>query len=316
MSGLRFGIQGSGQHVGRMPDPGRFRAIAQTVEGAGLDSLFAGDHISFHNAILDVVVAVATFAAHTERILVGSAVVLLPLRPAAVVAKEFASLDYVSGGRVVLGVGVGGEGPKDFEAVGVPVSERGARADEAIRAIRALWAGKATFEGRFARFADVHVQPGPARPGGPPIWVAGRAEAPLRRAGRLGDGWFPYMVSPERYAEGLAVVRAAAAAAGRDAAAVEPAALLFARVGPDGARAREEARLHLSSRYGMEFQPHHVERYCVAGTPEECVARIGQYAAAGLRHLVFNPCAEADELLDQVERLATEVVAPARAAHA
>ena len=128
-----FGIQGSGQHVDGAPDPGVFRELAQTAEDLGYDSIWAGDHISYRNPILDVVVALSTFAAATERITIGAGVVLLPLRHPSVVAKEFSSLDYVSGGRVILGVGVGGEGEKDFEAVGVPVRERGARTNEAMQ---------------------------------------------------------------------------------------------------------------------------------------------------------------------------------------
>src|SRR5439155_7868994 len=112
-----------------------------------------------------------------------------PLRAPVLVAREFASLDYVSGGRVILGVGVGGEHPADFEAVGVPIRERGARTNEAMRALRGL----------FARQA-----PPPVQPGGPPLWVGGRSEAAIRRAAHLGDGWMPIWMSPERYAESLA----------------------------------------------------------------------------------------------------------------
>ena len=116
---VAFGIQGSGQLVGGAPDPGVFRELAVRAEELGYDSIWAGDHISYRNPILDIVVALSTFAAVTERISLGAGIVLLPLRQPGVVAKEFASLDYVSDGRVILGVGVGGEGEKDFEAVGV-----------------------------------------------------------------------------------------------------------------------------------------------------------------------------------------------------
>ena len=150
---VAFGIQGSGQQTDGAPDPGVFRELAQQAEELGYDSIWAGDHISYRNPILDVVVALSTFAAVTKRITIGAGVVLLPLRHPSVVAKEFSSLDYVSGGRVILGVGVGGEGEKDFEAVGVPVRERGARTNEAMRALRALFSGSGTFSGRFFSFA-------------------------------------------------------------------------------------------------------------------------------------------------------------------
>ncbi|HKP19632.1 MAG TPA: TIGR03619 family F420-dependent LLM class oxidoreductase, partial [Gaiellaceae bacterium] len=175
-----------------MPDPAVFREVAARAEELGYDSIWAGDHISYRNPILDIVVALSTFAAVTERITLGAGIVLLPLRHPSVVAKEFASLDYVSGGRVILGVGVGGEGAKDFEAVGVPVRERGARTDEALRALRALFGEQqASFGGRFFSFDGISIEPRPAQPGGPPLWVGGRSEAALRRAATLGDGWIP-----------------------------------------------------------------------------------------------------------------------------
>jgi probable F420-dependent oxidoreductase len=196
-----FGIQGSGQLVGGPPDPGRFREVAVRAEELGYDSIWAGDHLSYRNPILDIVVALSTFAAVTERITLGAGVVLLPLRHPSVVAKEFASLDYVSGGRVILGVGVGGEGAGDFEAVGVPIRERGARADEAMGALRALFAeAPASFAGRYFAFEGISIEPRPAQAGGPPLWVGGRSEAALRRAAVLGDGWIPIWVSAETFA--------------------------------------------------------------------------------------------------------------------
>jgi probable F420-dependent oxidoreductase len=288
---VAFGIQGSGQQVDGMPDPGRYRALAQAAEELGYDSIWAGDHLSYRNPLLDVVVALSTFAAVTTRITLGAGIVLLPLRHPSVVAKEFASLDYVSGGRVILGVGVGGEGAKDFEAVGVDVRERGARTNEAMRALRELFgAPPASFGGRFFSFAGVEVAPGPARAGGPPLWVGGRSEAAIRRAAALGDGWIPIWVSPERLARGLEGLPPH----------VTPAVTLPAHVGEK--RALLE---HLRRRYADDLSEHVVDRYCVAGTPDECAARIREYIDAGARHIVFNPGRVEDaERLMEVARAA------------
>ena len=191
---VRFGIQGSGQHVGGSPDPATLRAIAAEAEAAGFDSIWASDHLSFVNPIHEPLVALGMFAATTERIALGTSVLLLPLRHPALVAKATASLDVLSGGRLLLGIGVGGEGEKDFQAAGVPRSERGARTDEAMGVLRALWrGGPVTHHGRFHAFTDVEIAPVPARPGGPPLLVGGRSPSALRRAGRLGDGWLAYM---------------------------------------------------------------------------------------------------------------------------
>ena len=303
--GLRLGLQGSGQLVEGLPSSRFFRVVAERAEEIGYDSLWAGDHVSFVNPILDPMVALSLFAAATERVELGTSVLLLPLRHPSLVAKQAASLDWLSGGRLVLGVGVGGEGEKDFQAAGVDVRERGARADEAMRALRALFAGpEATFRGRFFSFAGVTIAPGPARRGGVPLWVGGRSQAAIRRAGRVGDGWMPIWVSPERFAEGWSEVRRQAEEAGRDPQALVPAVVLPARVEDDGALARRRAQEHLSRRYGQPFPERVIERYCVAGTPEECAARLRDYVRAGASHVVLNLCAGPGDFLAQAERLA------------
>ena len=300
---MRIGVQGSGQLPTELPDPGRYRAVAELAEELGYDSIWAGEHLSFHNPILDLGVALSTFAAVTRRIALGAGVVLLPLRHPSLVAKQAASLDYVSGGRLLLGLGVGGEGAADFVAAGVPVEERGARADEGIEALRVLLRDRpASFDGRFYRFADVSIEPPPAQPGGPPLLVGGRSEAAIRRAARHGDGWLPYMVSPGRYARGLASLDEQARAAGRGPARFH-GVVLFAHVDDDGEQARAEAIAHLSERYGMPFERHHVERLCVVGTPEECLARIDEYRAAGAEHISFNPAVSEHGFLEQVRRI-------------
>jgi len=183
--------------------PGGDPAEVQALEQLGFDSVWSGEHLLYHGPTLDALIVLAAYAARTERLKVGSSVLLLPLRPPALVAKAAATLDVLSGGRLILGVGVGGEYPPEFEAVGIPLAERGARADEALAILKLLWSGDpASFEGRFYRLPEVRLNPPPAQPGGPPIWVGGRSWAARRRAARLGDGWFPYLVDPEQYRRG------------------------------------------------------------------------------------------------------------------
>lgn len=269
-----FGIQGSGQLVGGAPDPGVFRELAVRAEELGYDSIWAGDHISHRNPILDVVVALSTFAAVTSRITIGAGVVLLPLRHPSVVAKEFASLDYASGGRTILGVGVGGESGPDFDAVGVSPRERGARTDDSMRALKALFGERpSSYQGRFFSFEGISIEPPPAQPGGPPLWVGGASEAAIRRAATLGDGWIPIWMSAEKFA----------AARAQLPEHVTPALTAPAHVG-DKKRLYE----HLRIRYSGDFSEHVVDRYCVAGTPDECVARVREYIDAGAQHIVFN----------------------------
>ena len=306
---IRLGIQGSGQLVGDLPDPSLFTDVARLAETSGFDSIWAGDHVSFENPILDVTVALSTFATVTTSITIGAGIVLLPLRAPAVVAKAFSSLDYLTRGRVVLGVGVGGEGAKDFEAVGIPPSQRRARADESMRALKELFThSPASFEGTFSRFDGVSIEPLPAREGGPPLWVGGRAPAALRATGQLGDGWMPIWISTQQFVAGWDEIRRHADAAGRDPTGIVPAAVAPALIAEDGDEARRLAREHLEARYATSFSPHSVDRYCIAGTPDECRARVQAYAEVGVQHLVFNPAVGPERLLEQVERLAEALV--------
>jgi probable F420-dependent oxidoreductase len=298
VAAVAFGIQGSGPLVGGVPEPEHFARVARAAEEAGFDSLWAGDHISFHEPLLDQTVALSVFAAVTERIALGAGVVILPLRQPALVARAFASLDYLSGGRTILGVGIGGEHPKDFEAVGVPVRERGARTDEAMLALRVLFGEEhASFAGRFYAFDGISIDPRPVQPGGPPLWVGGRSDAAIRRAGRLGDGWIPIWASPDRYARGLIELREQAD--GRD---VTPAVVLPSLVGGTV----DDARAYLSARYATEFSSHAIERYCLTGPPSACAERVAEYVEAGVRHVVFHPAVEPAGLQAQIE-LAAEV---------
>src|SRR5690242_14298782 len=149
--------------------------LARAAEAAGFDSLWAGDHVSFYVPILESLTLLSFVAGATERVKIGSSVYLLPLRHPTTTAKVASTLDVLSGGRLVLGVGVGGEFPPEFTASGVPVEERGTRTDEAIAILRRLWTEDGVVhEGRHFRFGPVALDPKPLQPAGPPIVVGGR----------------------------------------------------------------------------------------------------------------------------------------------
>src|ERR1700746_4029780 len=200
-----------------LPSIDEMGAFVELVDRCGFDSLWVGDHISFTVAILDPLLQLAQAAVVSRRLTLGTAVYLLPLRSPAPVAKQVATLDHLTEGRLIFGVGVGGEFPKEFELCGVPFNERGARLSEAIPILRSLWSGKPVSHagGRYPAFDAVAMQPPPRQPGGPPIWFGGRSELALRRTGRLGDGWLAYVVTPEMYAAALEKITAAAAASER-----------------------------------------------------------------------------------------------------
>ena len=158
-----------GAHLAAMP-PDDLRALARRVESWRYDSLWVPDHLSFHYPIYEALTHLAFLAAVTERVRLGTAVFLLPLRAAGLAAKQIATVDALSGGRVILGVGVGGEWKVEFDLAGVPHERRGARANEAIAVMKALWRGEAAdFDGAFSRFRGARIDPPPAQPGPHPL---------------------------------------------------------------------------------------------------------------------------------------------------
>ncbi|MFO0688484.1 MAG: LLM class F420-dependent oxidoreductase [Myxococcota bacterium] len=155
-------------------------------------------------------------AARTERLNLGTSVVVASQHSAAILAKRVATLDALSGGRLRLGVGIGWQ-REEYRACGVPYRDRGRRLDETIEAMRVLWRDEwATYRGKHVDFEDVHMDAKPFRPEGVPILIGGSTEVAAQRAGRLGDGWYPYVISPEDFGRGVETVRATAKAAGRD----------------------------------------------------------------------------------------------------
>jgi probable F420-dependent oxidoreductase len=283
------------------------------IEELGYDSAWTSEHIFFYFPTFDALTSLAAMAARTSRIRLGTAVLLLPLRPAALAAKEIASVDNISGGRVIVGAGVGGEYPKEFEAVGVPVRERGIRADEALHILKLLYTeDNIRFEGRFTKLDGVTLAPKPVQPGGPPIWVAGRSEAAMRRAGRLGDGYLPYLFSPERFREGLAKAREYAEKAGRDPGAITGAIYQFICIADGYEEARSMAAADLSRRYNQPFEKI-VDRYVVMGNADDCAARLADFAAAGVEHFILVPIVPApSDFMPHVEAYAAQLLPKTR----
>jgi alkanesulfonate monooxygenase SsuD/methylene tetrahydromethanopterin reductase-like flavin-dependent oxidoreductase (luciferase family) len=225
-----------------------------------------------------------------------------------VAAKASATVDVLSGGRLIFGVGVGGENPKEFELVGVPHKERGARVDEAIDVVRTLWRDTpATYRGRFSRFEGVSIDPKPVQTPGPPIWIGGRSDAALARAGRVGDGWLSYVVQPERYAQSLDKIRTAAQGAGRALDGFVAAHLAFVTVGRDYEAARNTWVRLLSKRYAQDFGPM-AQKYGIIGTPEQCAEQIERFRGAGCGYIVVSVVADPAEQREQLEAFAADVV--------
>jgi probable F420-dependent oxidoreductase len=290
MTQLEFGISQSLLHDAK--------AQAKRAEALGYDYLLSGEHIMFYSPTGNNLVSLAAAAGATERIKLLSGIVLAPLYPPALLAKQASVLDVVSNGRFSLGVGVGGEFPKEFDAVGVPVGERGARTNEALEVIdKLLTETDVHFDGRFTTLDGVTIKPSTVQKPRIPFWVAGRKEVAMKRVARYGEGWLPYMYTPEMLADSMDKIASFTEEAGRDEGTVQGGLFIFTCVNDDRQTALDLANEQLSRQYNQDFSKL-VEKYTLAGSPEDCAARAKQYIDAGARAIMFShgcPPAYAEE---------------------
>jgi probable F420-dependent oxidoreductase len=269
--------------------------IAQEAEALGYDSIWTTDHVMMQKGhttpyghILEAFTTLTYVAALTKRVRLGTSVIVFPPRNPVLLAKEAATLDQLSGGRLILGVGAGWN-ETEFGFMGASFHDRGRRLDEYIRVLRELWtAPDPRFEGEYVRFADVEFSPRPVQPAGPPIWVGGSSPAALRRTARLGDGWHPVGITPDRFAEGLGRLRELAN--GRELASSLRLNTVFDRTLPEVRSASGQIQVALS------------------GSADEIVTRVKEYRAVGCEHLVLQ--FDANDLetnLTAMRRFAAEV---------
>jgi probable F420-dependent oxidoreductase len=233
---MKIGIAGA--NIAAFAERDHAVALARTAEAAGVESLWTYEHIVvpgvYQSAypysssgrmpdarFADALDWVAFLSAVTEHIAFGTGMLILPEHNPVELAKRAATIDRLSGGRLLLGVGVGWL-KEEFDALGVPWEHRGARTDEYIQVMRTLWAAdEATFTGRFVRFHRARCYPRPVQVPGIPIIIGGHTEAAAARAGRIGDGFYPPAVPPEQIAELLRIMKRSAEEADRDPARIE-----------------------------------------------------------------------------------------------
>ena len=297
---------GAGVTFGVLPGggtPEEFLAGAQTAEALGYDSVWVGDHVLWHVFWPDPLTMLGAASAVTDRVGLGSGVLLAALRKPAALAKQTATLQWLANGRFRLGVGSGGEFATEFEASGVPLDRRGAYLDQTLEAVRALWTGApVTLANEVVQLngAVLDVVPEPAIP----IWVGGRSAAGQRRAAQYGDAWMPFVITPERFAEGWANVRGRAESFDRDPDAIRPALQLWGMFDDDLAVALETTAARIEQTYQVPFD--RFERYTVYGDASMWGERLGEFVDAGVRH--FNIVFAGGDRLSQLARIASEVV--------
>jgi alkanesulfonate monooxygenase SsuD/methylene tetrahydromethanopterin reductase-like flavin-dependent oxidoreductase (luciferase family) len=267
---------------------------ARQTEQSGFDYVACEEHLFFHGPVPNSLAVLAAAAGATSRVRLVSAVTLLPLYPAALVAKLAATIDIGSGGRFELGVGAGGELPAEFDAAGVDVTTRFRRTEEGLHVIRRLFTGEAvTYRGEFATLTGVALDPPPVQPGGPYIWLGGRGKGALRRAGRHANVWMPYMVDAAGVRRGLEQVRLAATDHGRSPDALSAALFAWIAVDQDADWARSIGIATVSVAYNQDFTAL-ADRYLLVGDPAHMTARLADYAAAGVDTVILQIAATDD----------------------
>lgn len=225
---MRFGLCSAGGGI--CTQPGVLGRVAEHAEAAGLESLWVSEHLVAPDPrrppsnldpafpMFDPVVALAYAAARTTTLRLGTGVIVLPLRNPLILAKEIATLDVLSGGRVLLGIGVGYV-EQEFRALGAPFDDRGERTDEYLEAMRAIWTqDRPRFEGRLYAFDGVQAHPRPTQRPHPPIVIGGWSAPALRRAARVGSGWYGWGLDHDGSADVITRLRAEVRRAERDPA--------------------------------------------------------------------------------------------------
>ncbi len=286
-------------------DPEALFAYAARCDALGIDSLWLSERLAGPAPFLEPMVAIAALAARTRRLKFGMSVLVLPARNPVVLARQIATVDFLSGGRLLPAFGLGTDDPREQEATGVPKAERAARTEEAMALMRRLWTEDGvTHHGRYFHVTDVTVRPRPLL-AHRAAWFGGRSEAALRRVARLGDGWLASAVTPEEVCAGVATIQRLAAEAGR---AIEPDHYgvilpycltnepepVLTRVAPSLRRLRPDLA---------------VEDYALIGPVDACVERLQRYIAAVASKFVLRPVCPPEELHAQLELLAEGVIA-------
>ena len=281
------------------------RDLVEVGDGYGYDSLWLSDRVVGERFSLEPLIALSMVAAYSDRLKFGTSVLQLPIRNPVVLAKEMATLDYLSNGRFLPAIGLGQEDPREYEACGVSKEDRGRRTDEAIAVIRRLWReDNVTHKGQFFHLRDVTINPKPAQVPSVPLWVGGRSVSAQRRVGRVGDGWLVSAATPAEVREGVSVVFSSAAEYGRSVDEDHIGALLGFYIGPTQRQAALVAEPFLT-----RARPDaHFTEYTALGTPTQLKDTIQCYVDSGASKFVVRPMSPPEQALEQLELFGREVL--------
>lgn len=280
--------------------------LATRAEMLGFDSIWISDHVvlptryqnRFSKVLYDPFVLLASIAAKTKEILLGTSVIIAPYRNAIVVAKMVSTIDVLSDGRVIFGLGPGWM-EEEFDLLGIPFNERGARTDECIKVFKELWQkDEPRFEGEFCSFSNIKFYPKPIQEPHPPIWIGGISKKAIARAVELGDGWHPAWLSPDQMEENIRDLKTIAKRRGRSldnfAFSIRNRLRILKASGakkPDFSESRGD--------YTFSFY----------GTTEEIINKVAQFESIGVSHIIFDLDVENDdEMFNMIEQFSKEIM--------
>ena len=336
MTSVSFGV--------RVPNSGPLASVdhvsraATEAESLGFDSIFVHDHVVWssamhrhhissgaHEALLDdqtadfyeSITTLAYLAAITHRVQIGVACLVMPTRNPIYAAKQLATLDHLSGGRLLAGVGLGSKATfesDEFEVFGVPFAKRAPMTDEYIEAMKAIWEQPlASYSGRYVSFKDAEIFPKPLQKPGPPLWVGGWTDHAARRTGRLGDAWVPGWLSPSEMGRGAGIVREAAEQSGRDPEAITIAVEKLTVISRDRDKAMERALPTVttsSKTYERDVDEIQfaLDRH-IFGSVDDVKRRVEEFVEAGVTHFELKFIYPTmDDLTAQMELWAEEIL--------
>ena len=292
--------------------------FARRAEDLGFDRVTIGEHVMDGKPPRPTMMgipAMAAAAGATSRIRVLTGIVIAPLYHPVMLAKLVATLDQISGGRLDFGIGVSGQRDTvvEFEALEIPVNTRGRRTDEMLDVMKQLWTGESvSHHGRFFNFDDITLLPKPMQEPHPPIWVAGRSDAALRRAAIDGDGWYPYLFTVNRIRRSNQNVRDMAEQSGRDLSNYNWGLNQPTAIDVDPGKALATAVSHIGQRYVTpERSAEDIARaLCITGNAEDCVGAIQERIDAGVREFILGFLAgEPEDYFRQMELFSSRVLA-------
>ncbi len=287
-----------------LPSGSQLKQLVKIGDKYNYDSIWLSDHVLGEHPLLEPTVALSLIAAYSTKLKFGTSVLALPLRNPIILAKQLATLDYLSNGRLLPAFGLGQNDPIQYKACGIDMKTRGNRANESIQLIRRLWTEpRVTHHGTFFSLDNVSLLPKPSQKPAPPIWIGGRSRAAQRRTGIVGDGWLTSQTTPTEIKAGIKFISSVARSHNRIIDPNHIGAIM-------GFYISENPRIHLTPEWANIQTRRDVSamEYTAIGTTEEIAKKIESFVKAGASKFIMRPLGPSEESADQLSLFGEEIL--------